>query len=71
MTLDKGRRQRAQRKIQPGHVIAALAASGALVLPAAVAMQAQAHAQVSAAGGPCTTGCNDPQDGGVYMAGID
>jgi hypothetical protein len=65
MTLDKGRRQRARRKIRPGHVIAALAACGALVLPAAVATQA--HAQVSAAGGPCTTDCNAPQRGGIWL----
>ena len=69
MIVDEGLRHRARRRIRPGHVIAALAACGALVLPAAVATQAQA--QVSAAGTPCTTGCNDTQEDGVHMAGID
>jgi hypothetical protein len=70
MIADKGLRHRARRRIRPGHLIAALAACGALVLPAAVATQVQA--QVSAAGAPCTdcTGLS-PQDEGVYMAGID
>jgi hypothetical protein len=69
MISDKEPRQRVRRKIRPGHVIAALAACGALALPPAVATQAQA--QVSAAGTPCTTDCHQAQVDGVWLAAID
>jgi hypothetical protein len=67
MISDKGRRHRARRKIRPGHVIAALAACGALVLPAAVATQAQAHAQGSDAEDRCEMDCRAPQRDGIWL----